>query len=32
MRIEIKKMGINGEGIGYTPSNKPVFVEGVFVG
>ncbi len=30
MRVEIKKMGINGEGIGYLGSKKPVFVDGAF--
>lgn len=32
MRIEIKKTGINGEGIGYTSDKKPLFVPGVLVG
>ncbi len=31
MRIQIEKMGINGEGIGYY-RNKPVFVSGCFPG
>ena len=28
MKLKIRKMGINGEGIGYV-DHKPVFVEGV---
>lgn len=32
MKIEIKKLGINGEGIGYIGGRKPIFVEGAFVG
>ena len=31
MRMEIKKTGINGEGIGYL-NRKPVFVTGCFAG
>ena len=30
MRLEIKKMGINGEGIGYD-QKKPVFIKGTLM-
>lgn len=31
MKIEIKKLGINGEGIGYIDGRKPIFIDGAFV-
>ena len=31
MKLEIKKTGINGEGIGYY-NRKPVFIDGCFPG
>ena len=32
MQIEIKKTGINGEGIGYTSDKKPIFIPNALVG